>query len=123
MDRPLTQKIPPFGRIFGFLAVSAVIRLLFVGRPLAIFPAIITVHVDSVQCFAGGTLPHVPEKCLKLRPFWADCDAPATVEIVVWTVGVITPLPHSFPRTVQWVTRHSMGGDHVDERLGTDTPT
>ena len=103
VDRPLTQKIPPFGRIFEFLAVSAVPSLLFGGRPPAIFPAIITVRVDSVEGHALWPLAHILDKCLKLRPFWADCDPPTTVVGVADRLRIVASLQHPPPRSVQWV--------------------
>lgn len=92
---------------------SPVSSLFFLGRPLTVFFAVVTVVVYTVKAFSDRALSHVLKKIRERSPASAAGYPPPTIPMIVRSVGVIASLTHRVPRFVRRSSNASTVGGSV----------
>ena len=91
-----------------FLSFTAIICLLFVSGPSAVFGTIRTIVVNPVQSLAIWTMSHVLKKVFKLQPAFANSDTPTSISIPILRFRIKAPILHPVPRPIRFCIRHAM---------------
>src|SRR5215469_16002894 len=87
----------------SFLMSPLIYSLLFPSCPSAVFRAIMTIWIDTIQAFLRWTRSHICQEILEaVTPSVTDCDAPAAIKHIVHLVGIIAPDFHTHPRAIGW---------------------
>lgn len=83
--------------------ISPIALLFSPTRPSAIFWAVVSVWINSVNRITVWARTHVVQEVLKRIPSLANSDPSTTVRIVVGKLGIIAAASHSKPHPVKRV--------------------
>lgn len=85
-----------------FYSTSSISLLFFSGRPFAIIFIITFIIIDSIECFAMRSWPHISQKIKVIKPLFAYFDASATVIFISFPVGwVVATIDHTPPNGIE----------------------
>jgi hypothetical protein len=84
--------------------------LLFCRRPSAIFRAVVTVIVNSIQGHSVRRFAHVVKEIFKTAPSLTNTNAPATVSWIIVVRRISTSLDHGSPPRVGRRPAHTVFG-------------
>ncbi len=77
--------------------------LLRCRRPAAVFRAVISVVVNSVETMAWRwARSHVLKKCLERQPPFANDNPSPAITIESWVMSIVASLKHSGPHAILW---------------------
>lgn len=88
--------------VFGDSDVNfSIVRLLFAGRPSAIFRAVRPVIIDAIKSSSGWSLAHVSNKIRKRHPSFANVNASSPISFIRRVFRIRTTLFGGLPYGVQ----------------------
>lgn len=85
---------------FYKMVISSITLLLRSCSPSAIFRAIISIRVNSINTHVGFWMPHISKEIFKARPSFAYFNSAPSIIFVCFAFWIVTSLPNTKPNTL-----------------------